>query len=77
MSNVEFDKWFDRQKQEGLVDIKFSIAPDQNTTVDDIKNAILAAEDAIAAGELRPEPSPAPMPDDNITKTLYSVRLKS
>ncbi|MDR3159765.1 MAG: hypothetical protein LBU11_12360 [Zoogloeaceae bacterium] len=75
MSNVKFGQWFDEQKRRGLVDIKFSIAPSQTTTVDNIKNAILAAEDAIAKGELRAAPAPAPIPDDSVAKTLRAIRL--
>jgi hypothetical protein len=77
MSNVKFGQWFDEQKQQGLVDIKFSIAPSQTTTVDDIKNTVLVAEEAIAKGDMRPEPSPASMPDDRVAKTLRSIHLKT
>lgn len=53
---IEFDNWLEREKANGLIDIRISVANKDGINVDAIKREILAAEAAIARGDVQTFP---------------------
>ena len=53
-----FDSWLAKQFEEGLVDIKFAVQTGRGVSAEAIRNEMMAAQAAIAAGYTVSAPTP-------------------
>lgn len=77
MNTSNFENWFAKQVEAGLVDIKLAINAGKGITNEAVQEEILAAEAAIAAGFLRSAPMAMSTTPDDITAILRNSKLAS
>lgn len=64
--NTAFDSWLAKELGNGLVDIKFAVAPGKGITTEAIQNELLAAEAMLAAGYVKTAPTATSVVPENV-----------
>lgn len=77
MNTSNFENWFAKQIEAGLVDIKFAINAGKGITNEAVQEEILGAEAAITAGFLRKAPIAMSTTPDNISAILRNSKLEA
>lgn len=77
MNKSNFEKWFDQQKANGLVDIKLAIAPGKGITNEAVQEELLAAEAAIASGFLVSAPKAMSTTPADIAEILRNSKVQA
>jgi hypothetical protein len=72
--SAQFQTWFDKEVEKGLVDIKFAITPGRGACVEAIQSEVLTCELAIAGKLTKPAPQATSMVPDHITAFVQTVK---